>query len=962
MTMTHLNIGILAHVDAGKTTLSEAMLYETGATRRLGRVDDGDAFLDTDAMEKARGITIFSKQAEFTLPGGQPVTLVDTPGHTDFSPEMERTLGVLDYAILVVSALDGIDGQLPVLWRLLEHYQVPAFLFVNKMDRPGMDRGRLYQAIRERFGAGCLCLDGLTDAAQLNTGRSGENRPAGRAADGGADDRTGGGGKNGPAGAEALQEELAVLDDALLDAYLEKGRAVTLPDMRRLVRERKLFPVCFGSALKAEGVREFLALLSALTEPATYPSDFGARIFKITRDGNARLSWVKLTGGRLRARQLIATGADGREEKVDQIRRYSGTRFQLLPEAEAGDIVALTGLSGTKAGQGLGTETGKETAAGLLQPILTCTILLPPGTDPLTAYQQLRLLEEEEPMLHIVYEAEHRVITAEIMGQVQKEILSRLTMERFGMEIGFGPARILYRETIRGAVEGVGHFEPLRHYAEVHLRIEAGPPGSGIRFGNVCRTDDLAVNWQKQILSDLEEMDLRGVLTGAELTDVRITLLTGRASTKHTEGGDFREAAGRAVRQGLMSAENILLEPVLAYRLEVPPEAVGRAMSDMIAMGATCEVGSAAGSGAVHSIPDRAAEDDGTDSGHGLAGAAGSDRGGSVSDLVPLAGRVPAPSFGSYAGTVASYTGGRGTISTRFDGYEPCHNAEEVIAASGYIAELDTAHPASSVFCSHGVGTIIPWDEVRNYMHVESEPEEENTDPGYSDEELETYARTAAFHAARAGGGPDRRTFSEREADRKALDDELRELFEKTYGPIRKKTAEPAKKEYRAAGPQDYGKTAAGAPHRTRLSPQEEYLLVDGYNIIFAWEELRELAQKDIKSARDRLADILINYGGYSRAHVILVFDAYRVQGGTGEVIHLPHLDVIYTKEAETADLYIEKAAGELRRKNYRVTVATSDAVEQVIIFGAGAVRMSAQGFYEEVKRVEEEIRANYLT
>lgn len=917
MTMTHLNIGILAHVDAGKTTLSEAMLYETGATRRLGRVDDGDAFLDTDAMEKARGITIFSKQAEFTLPGGQPVTLVDTPGHTDFSLEMERTLGVLDYAILVISALDGIDGQLPVLWRLLEHYQVPTFLFVNKMDRPGMDRSRLYEAIRERFGAGCLCLDGAIDAPRENTGSGGE--------------------KGGPACAEALQEELAVLDDALLDAYLEEGRPVTLSDMRRLVRERKLFPVCFGSALKAEGVREFLTLLSSLTEPGVYPADFGARIFKITRDGNARLSWAKLTGGRLCARQLIVTGTDGREEKVDQIRRYSGTKFQLLPEAEAGDIVALTGLTGTKAGQGLGTEIGKETAAGLLQPILTCTILLPPGADPLIAYQKLRLLEEEEPMLHIVYEAEHRVITAEIMGQVQKEILSRLTMERFGMEIGFGPARILYRETIRGAAEGVGHFEPLRHYAEVHLRIEAGPPGSGIRFGNVCRTDDLAVNWQKQILSDLEEMDLRGVLTGAELTDVKITLLTGRASAKHTEGGDFREAAGRAVRQGLMSAESILLEPVLAYRLEVPPEAVGRAMSDMTAMGASCEVGNP-------------------------AGAADGDRRGVVSDLVPLTGRVPASSFGSYAGTVASYTGGQGTISTRFDGYEPCHNAEEVIAASGYVAELDTAHPASSVFCSHGVGTIIPWDEVRSYMHVEADLEEEEPDPGYSDEEMETYARTAAFHAARAGGGPDRRTFSEREADRKALDDELKELFEKTYGPIRTKTAAPAKKEYRAAGPQDYGKTAAGAPHRTRLSPQEEYLLVDGYNIIFAWEELRELARKDIKSARDRLADILINYGGYSRAHVILVFDAYRVQGGTGEVIHLPHLDVIYTKEAETADLYIEKAAGELRRKNYRVTVATSDAVEQVIIFGAGAVRMSAQGFYEEVKRVEEEIRTNYLT
>lgn len=955
--MTHLDVGILAHVDAGKTTLSEALLYEAGAIRRRGRVDSGDAWLDTDAMEKERGITIFSKQAELVLPDGRPVTLVDTPGHADFSAEMERTLGVLDYAILLVSALDGIDGQIPVLWRLLEHYHVPVFLFVNKMDRPGMSRERLYQEIRDRFGTGCVDL-----SAMFSPSVSGEKLPP------------------------ALQEEIAVLDDSLMAAYLEQGREVTICDVRRLVRERKLFPVSFGSALKQEGIAELLQLLSICMETPSWPDEFGARVFKITRDGSTRLTWVRLTGGSLHPRETLAAlpkdGPGGEPEKreeigkIDQIRRYSGAKYDLLQEASAGDIVALTGLSGTRAGQGFGTEAGEPERAGLLQPILTSTVLLPDGTDPFTAFRGLRTLEEEEPMLHVVYDAENRTISAQVMGRVQMEILRRMVQDRFGLRISFGPGRILYRETIRGAVEGVGHFEPLRHYAEVHLLIEEGPPGSGIGFGNVCRTDDLAVNWQKQIFSDLEQMDLRGVLTGAELTDVRITLLTGRASVKHTEGGDFREAAGRAVRQGLMSAENILLEPVLSYRLEVPPDCVGRAMNDMTAMHADCTVAE------------------------------------TEAERTVLTGRVPAASLGDYAAEVAAYTGGRGVLSTDFDGYEPCHNAEEVIASSGYSPELDTAHPSSSVFCSHGAGTVVPWDEVREYMHVDSGyGSADQTGTAGSGDGTETgdsageYANAEAFRAQSLRNRPDTRTFEEREADRRALDSELKEIFERTYGEIRKRTVSESQ-EYgadsagsgntegsdsgareisragragraggaggtgRGAGSGNgsgtaldtgYGKTASGTPHRGRTAPLEEYLLVDGYNIIFAWEELRALAVRDIKSARDRLIDILINYGGMSRAHVILVFDAYKVQGGSGEVYHLPHLDVIYTKVAETADLYIEKAAGELRRRSCRVTVATSDAVEQVILLGSGVLRMSANGFHEEVERANRELREKYL-
>ena len=963
--MTHINIGILAHVDAGKTTLSEAILYRTGMIRKTGRVDSGDAYLDTDAMEKERGITIFSKPAEIVLPGGVPVTLLDTPGHADFSPEMERTLSVMDYAIIVVSALDGVDGRLPVLWRLLSEWHVPTFFFVNKMDRPGMRKEELLSEIVHQFGNGCMDLGGIF-REESGTGKTGRDSdtvsPEINLAD--PDMKL----------PQGLQEDIAVLDEKLLQSYLEGEHPVTMKDVRRLIRERKLFPVSFGSALKIQGIDEFLRVLSVCAEAPEYKPEFGARVFKIARDGGTRLTWIKVTGGILAAKSVLdipsgtipgagegtpenAAGEGGArsgdipavQEKVNEIRRYSGPKFKLLSEAEAGDIVALTGLTGTKAGMGLGNLAGSGAPQELLQPILSSTILLPDGTDVYNAFRDLRTLEEEEPMLHIVYDAGRKQISAQIMGDVQTEILRRLAHERFGLRIEFGPGRILYRETIRNRAEGVGHFEPLRHYAEVHVMLEPMPAGSGIVFDNVCRTDDLPVNYQKQILSDLESMKFVGVLTGAELTDVKITLLAGKASPKHTEGGDFREAAGRAVRQGLMMAENILLEPMVAYRLTVPSESVGRAMNDMSVRGASCE----------------AAE---TEDGR-----------------TTLTGRVTAEQLGNYAAEVPAYTGGRGSISVSFDGYEPCHNTEEVIEKSGYIAELDTEHPASSVFCSHGVGTIIPWDEVRSYMHIDTgwRPEGESaggaegssaghgSDGSDLDADADGYNAERAYHARKAGIDPETLSFEERESARTALDNELKDIFEKTYGAVKKHRSDEEAQVYGAGkekqrntpdgGSTGYGKTSSGNPHRRRQEEGEEFLLVDGYNIIWAWPELRALAQGDIKAARDRLTDILMNYGGYVRAHVILVFDAYKVRGGTGEVNHLPNLDVIYTKEAETADLYIEKAAHELAKKSRRVTVATSDAVEQVIICGAGAARMSADGFLEEVKRTEQEIRERII-
>ena len=913
MTEQNMILGILAHVDAGKTTLSEALLHITGAVRKAGRVDHKDAFLDTNEMEKERGITIFSKQARFTSVRGEQqrsYTLLDTPGHVDFSTEMERVLGVLDCAVLVISAADGVNGQVRVLWRLLDHYRVPTCIFVNKMDQDGADRAALLASIRKELGTRCVdVMPGSgTLADQLESGD--------------------------------VQEEIAVCDDALLDAYLE-GEPVSVSQMCRLTAERKLFPVLFGAALREQGVPELLECLDTLLQPPVYGDTFGAKVFKITRDGGARLTWMKLTGGRLSVKTPLAECTDekGNPEKVEQIRFYSGNKFETRQEAAAGEVCAVTGLTGTRVGQGIGAEAGGTEE--LLQPVLRCAVILPPGEDLFKAYRSLRTLEEEDPTLHLNYDEEKKEITAQIMGQVQKEILQRMIRERLGLRVSFGDPSIIYKETIARAVEGVGHFEPLRHYAEVHLLLEPGLPGSGLVFENRCRADVLAVNWQRLIMTHLEEKRHRGVLTGAEITDMKISLLTGRAHLKHTEGGDFRQATYRAVRQGLMMTESVLLEPFYSFRMEIPQESLGRALTDLQQMGAN------------FTQPDL--ED-----------------GRSV-----ITGSAPVSRIANYAEQLAAYTRGEGQITCTLKGYEPCTNAEEIIAASGYDPELDLRNPPGSVFCSHGAGTPVPWYEVRERMHVDSGWRDPSDGPmtgkallGYTEEDMweeDLSYGSAGRTGLRAGVRKEEKpvSFGEREARFFAEEDELRRIFERTYGPIKSRFSDDEPDNGRSAKSWKRASRVISADppdkrsHAARKVSEKEYLLIDGYNIVFAWEDLRELAIKDIMAARDKLIDLIVDFAGFRKEHVILVFDAYKVRGGRGEVIHVGGIDVIYTKEAETADLYIEKAAHELS-KRYKVTVATSDAVEQVIIYGAGAYRMSAQNLLEELVLTKSLMREHY--
>ena len=913
MTEQNMILGILAHVDAGKTTLSEALLHITGAVRKAGRVDHKDAFLDTNEMEKERGITIFSKQARFTSVRGEQqrsYTLLDTPGHVDFSTEMERVLGVLDCAVLVISAADGVNGQVRVLWRLLDHYRVPTCIFVNKMDQDGADRAALLASIRKELGTRCVdVMPGSgTLADQLESGD--------------------------------VQEEIAVCDDALLDAYLE-GEPVSVSQMCRLTAERKLFPVLFGAALREQGVPELLECLDTLLQPPVYGDTFGAKVFKITRDGGARLTWMKLTGGRLSVKTPLAECTDekGNPEKVEQIRFYSGNKFETRQEAAAGEVCAVTGLTGTRVGQGIGAEAGGTEE--LLQPVLRCAVILPPGEDLFKAYRSLRTLEEEDPTLHLNYDEEKKEITAQIMGQVQKEILQRMIRERLGLRVSFGDPSIIYKETIARAVEGVGHFEPLRHYAEVHLLLEPGLPGSGLVFENRCRADVLAVNWQRLIMTHLEEKRHRGVLTGAEITDMKISLLTGRAHLKHTEGGDFRQATYRAVRQGLMMTESVLLEPFYSFRMEIPQESLGRALTDLQQMGAN------------FTQPDL-------------------EEGRSV-----ITGSAPVSRIANYAEQLAAYTRGEGQITCTLKGYEPCTNAEEIIAASGYDPELDLRNPPGSVFCSHGAGTPVPWYEVRERMHVDSGWRDPSDGPmtgkallGYTEEDMweeDLSYGSAGRTGLRAGVRKEEKpvSFGEREARFFAEEDELRRIFERTYGPIKSRFSDDEPDNGRSAKSWKRASRVISADppdkrsHAARKVSEKEYLLIDGYNIVFAWEDLRELAIKDIMAARDKLIDLIVDFAGFRKEHVILVFDAYKVRGGRGEVIHVGGIDVIYTKEAETADLYIEKAAHELS-KRYKVTVATSDAVEQVIIYGAGAYRMSAQNLLEELLLTKGLMREHY--
>lgn len=854
--MKRLVIGILAHVDAGKTTLSEGMLYRAGETRRLGRVDHGDAFLDTYALERERGITIFSKQALLHLDGAE-ITLLDTPGHVDFSTEMERTLQVLDYAVLVVSGTDGVQSHTETLWRLLERYRVPTFLFVNKLDLPGAGRGALLAEVQARLDGGCADF--------------GADRPRG-----------------------ALEESVALCSEELMERYLEAG-ALEDGEIAEAVAKRRVFPCFFGSALRLEGVDAFLAGLARYTREPPRREAFGAKVYKIGWDEQGvRLTYLKVTGGSLRVKAAVSGSREGEpwEEKVNQLRVYTGAKFRTVEEALPGMVCAAAGLSCTRPGEGLGAEP--DSGLPSLRPVLGYRVELPRGVDAHTALTRFRQLEEEDPQLHVVWNEALQELHVQLMGEVQLEVLGSLVRERFGMEVGFGQGSILYRETIASTVEGVGHYEPLRHYAEVHLLLEPGERGSGLRFASACREDDLDRNWQRLILTHLEEKTHPGVLTGAPITDMKITLAAGRAHQKHTEGGDFRQATYRAVRQGLRRAESVLLEPWYDFRLELPSEAVGRAMSDLQRMGGSFAPPETEG------------------------------------DRSVLTGSAPVSEIRGYQMEVTGYTRGRGRLSCSLRGYEPCHNAEEVIAAAGYDCDADLDNPADSVFCAHGAGFLVKWDEVPAHMHLESvlgAPKEPAGVPGERAAE-----RRAADYCAMV-----------------AEDRELLEIFERTYGPIRRdprKAFRPVRREPARRPPSQPPKGLDGP----------EYLLVDGYNIIFAWDDLNTLAQENLDAARGRLVDLLCNYRGFRQCEVIVVFDAYRVKGNPGEVERVHNISVVYTKEAETADMYIEKVTRELGKHN-RVRVATSDALEQLIILGHGALRISADAFREEVAQVEQAIR-----
>ena len=842
----HICTGLLAHVDAGKTTLAEGILYRSGSIRKLGRVDHGDAFLDTYALERSRGITIFSKQAELAL-DKLSITLLDTPGHVDFSAEMERTLQVMDYGILVISGADGIQGHVLTLWRLLKRHRIPVFLFINKMDQEGTDRQRLLAELNDRLSERCVDFSESQDSG-------------------------------------IFMENLAMCDENLLDSFLELGY-IEAEKIISAISDRKVFPCYFGSALKMQGVDALLGGIEKYAQMPSYREEFGARIYKISRDAHgSRLTHMKITGGSLKVKMPLENG-----EKVDQIRIYSGAGFETVDEVGVGRICAVTGLSKTRTGQGLGFE-GRG-AAPVLEPVLTYQIKLPEGTNVHDMFLKLKQLEEEEPQLQIVWNEELGEIHAKVMGEIQIEILKSLIAERFQVDVGFGTGNIVYKETIETMAEGVGHYEPLRHYAEVHLLLEPGKPGSGLLFESRCSEDDLDRNWQRLILTHLAEKIHRGVLIGAEITDMKISLVSGRAHTKHTEGGDFRQATYRAVRHGLKRARSVLLEPIYEYCLEIPSDKVGRAMADIQKMQGTFSAPKTEG------------------------------------NMTVITGTAPVVNMREYTSEVIAYTKGMGKLTCAPGGYAPCHNAEEVIEAAGYDSETDLDNPTGSIFCSHGAGVNVPWNEVTDYMHLESflkASVETWTEENVGDKERES-----------SGGGVMRSGLAE--------DKELEQIFERTYGPVKRK-------EWRRT------ETCGGIERKPEKKPEENYLLVDGYNIIFSWDELRDLSEVNITSARNALMDILCNYQGFRKDTLILVFDAYKVEGNPGQVFKYHNIYVVYTKEAETADQYIEKTVHRMNRK-YQVTVATSDALEQVIILGQGAQRLSAQGLKDEVEQTGREIR-----
>lgn len=899
--MKKLVVGILAHVDSGKTTLSEAMLYTAGKIRKLGRVDHKDAYLDTDAQERERGITIFSKQAVFTY-DGMEITLLDTPGHVDFSAEMERTLQVLDYAILVINGVDGVQSHTDTLWKLLKRYEIPTFIFVNKMDMDGADKDAVFQNIRKK-------LDG--DCVDFSSG-----------------DR---------------DEQIAMADERLLDTYLDSGM-VEVEDIIEAILDRKIFPCFWGSALKLSGVQELLDAMNTYMVMPAYNAEFGGRIFKISRDAKGeRLTYMKVTGGSLKCREQI----EGTEGKVNQIRIYSGARYETVEEASAGTVCAVTGLGETSAGQGVGCE--QENVFAGLEPVLSYKVSYPEDKDAVVVLRDIRQLEEEEPELHVEFAQETGEIFVKVMGQVQLQVLTQIVKDRFGYLISFGMGRIIYKETLAEPVMGVGHFEPLRHYAEVHLLMEPLEPGSGMQFDTICSEDVLDKNWQRLILTHLEEKEYRGVLTGAPITDMKITVTAGRAHQKHTEGGDFRQATYRAVRQGLMMGECRLLEPVYAFRLEIPTEMTGRAMNDITRM-------------------------------HGRFAQPEIE-----GEMSILTGTAPVATMQEYQQDVTAYTRGQGKLSCTLQGYEPCHNEDEVLAASTYDPELDLANPASSVFCAHGAGYIVDWYDVYDMMHVKE-------DPGFALAGMEDVLRNITSEPTEADEDNRKRMARERQDAGVPVYDEkeLEDIFVRTYGSNSRENAAYNKAGFnrynkgvseadwyvkkaaghgksKTAGAQtlsagsktaDTGIARPGAYRKQK--GEKEYLLVDGYNVIFAWDDLKALAAVNIDSARDKLIDVMSNYQGYVGCELILVFDAYKVKQNPGSITKHGNIHVVYTKEAETADMYIEKTTHELGRK-YKVTVASSDGLEQLIIMGQGALRMSSRGLREEVERVNQILRNDYL-
>lgn len=899
--MKKLVVGILAHVDSGKTTLSEAMLYTAGKIRKLGRVDHKDAYLDTDAQERERGITIFSKQAVFTY-DGMEITLLDTPGHVDFSAEMERTLQVLDYAILVINGMDGVQSHTDTLWKLLKRYEIPTFIFVNKMDMEGTDKDAVFPNIRKK-------LDG--DCVDFSSG-----------------DR---------------DEQIAMADERLLDTYLDSGM-VEVEDIIEAILDRKIFPCFWGSALKLSGVQELLDAMNTYMVMPAYNAEFGGRIFKISRDAKGeRLTYMKVTGGSLKCREQI----EGTEGKVNQIRIYSGARYETVEEASAGTVCAVTGLGETSAGQGVGCE--QENVFAGLEPVLSYKVSYPGDKDAVVVLRDIRQLEEEEPELHVEFAQETGEIFVKVMGQVQLQVLTQIIKDRFGYLISFGMGRIIYKETLAEPVMGVGHFEPLRHYAEVHLLMEPLEPGSGMQFDTICSEDVLDKNWQRLILTHLEEKEYRGVLTGAPITDMKITVTAGRAHQKHTEGGDFRQATYRAVRQGLMMGECRLLEPVYAFRLEIPTEMTGRAMNDITRM-------------------------------HGRFAQPEIE-----GEMSILTGTAPVATMQEYQQDVTAYTRGQGKLSCTLQGYEPCHNEDEVLAASTYDPELDMANPASSVFCAHGAGYIVDWYDVYDMMHVKE-------DPGFALAGMEDVLRNITSEPTEADEDNRKRMARERQDAGVPVYDEkeLEDIFVRTYGSNSrenaaynkagfnrynkgvseadwyvKKAAEHGKSKTTGAQTPSVGSktadTGIARPGAYRKQKGEkEYLLVDGYNVIFAWDDLKALAAVNIDSARDKLIDVMSNYQGYVGCELILVFDAYKVKQNPGSITKHGNIHVVYTKEAETADMYIEKTTHELGRK-YKVTVASSDGLEQLIIMGQGALRMSSRGLREEVERVNQILRNDYL-